>query len=49
LNLHGSPPKDSIKISIKIEELGLKDGIEVRNLWAKKDIGEYIDEIFSIR
>jgi alpha-galactosidase len=37
----GSPPEDSIKISLKTEQLGLKGTCRVRDLWAKKDIGEY--------
>ncbi len=41
----GSPLEDSIKISLKIEQLGLKGACKVRDLWAKKDIGEYTNEI----
>lgn len=41
----GSPPEDSIKISLKNEQLGFKGSCKVRDLWAKKDIGEYPNEI----
>ncbi len=41
----GSIPQDSIKISLKIDQLGLKGTYKVRDLWARKDIGEYTNEI----
>lgn len=41
----GSPPEDSINVSVKIEQLGYKGVCKVRDLWAKKDIGEYSNEI----
>ncbi|MCI0550378.1 MAG: NPCBM/NEW2 domain-containing protein [Anaerolineae bacterium] len=41
----GAPPADSLKIHLVFEELGLHDVCNVRDLWAKKDIGEYADEI----
>ena len=41
----GTPPEDSIKISLKFEQLGIKGTCKVRDLWAKKDIGEYTNEI----
>jgi alpha-galactosidase len=41
----GSPPPDSIKISLKSEQLGFNDTYKIRDLWAKKDIGEFTDEI----
>ncbi|MGO9482611.1 MAG: NPCBM/NEW2 domain-containing protein [Candidatus Kryptoniota bacterium] len=41
----GTPPQDSIKMTLKIEQLGFKDACEVRDLWAKEDIGKYTDEI----
>ena len=41
----GSPPEDSIKISLKIAQLGLKGACKVRDLWAKKDIGEFTNEV----
>jgi alpha-galactosidase len=41
----GTPPEDSIKVSFKIEQLGFKGVCKVRDLWAKKDIGEYTHEI----
>jgi alpha-galactosidase len=41
----GSPPPDSIKISLKSEQLGFNDPYKIRDLWAKKDIGEFTDEI----
>jgi alpha-galactosidase len=41
----GSPPEDSIEISLKTEQLGFKGTCRVRDLWAKKDIGEYTNEM----
>lgn len=41
----GSPPEDSILISLKLEHLGFKGACKVRDLWAKKDIGEYRNDI----
>ena len=35
----GSPPEDSILMSLKFEQLGFKGTCRVRDLWAKKDIG----------
>jgi alpha-galactosidase len=40
----GSPPEDSIKISLKTEQLGFKGTCRVRDLWARTDIGEYRNE-----
>ena len=41
----GSPPADSITMSLRIDQLGMKGPCNVRDLWAKKDIGEYTIEI----
>jgi hypothetical protein len=41
----GSPPEDSIKISLTNEQLDFKGACKVRDLWAKKDIGEYTNTI----
>ncbi len=41
----GSPQEDSVKISLKIEQLGLNGAFKVRDLWAKKDMGEYRNEV----
>lgn len=41
----GFPAEDSVKMSLKIEQLGFKGACKVRDLWAKKDIGEYSNEI----
>jgi alpha-galactosidase len=41
----GSLPEDSVKVSLKLEQLGLKGSCSVRDLWAKKDAGEYTNEI----
>jgi hypothetical protein len=35
----GSPPEDSILMSLKFEQLGFKGTCRVRDLWAKKNIG----------
>ena len=40
-----SPPEDSITISLKLDQLGMKGTCNVRDLWAQKDIGEYTTEI----
>jgi len=41
----GSPPTDSIKITLKFDQLSFNGICKVRDLWAKKDIGEYINKI----
>jgi hypothetical protein len=41
----GYSPEDSVKISLKIDQLDLMGTCKVRDLWAKKDIGEYANEI----
>jgi hypothetical protein len=41
----GSSPDDSVKISLKTEQLGLKGTCKVHDLWAKKDVGEFTDEL----
>ena len=41
----GSLPQDSTMISLKFDQLGFKGKCTVRDLWAKKDIGESTDEI----
>jgi len=41
----GSIPQDSTKISLKIEQLGLKGACKVRDLWTREDIGECMNEI----
>ncbi|MBN1406985.1 MAG: NPCBM/NEW2 domain-containing protein [Calditrichaceae bacterium] len=41
----GFPPQDSIQVQIKFEDLGIKGGCKVRDLWAKEDIGEFTNEI----
>jgi hypothetical protein len=41
----GSPPADSIKVILKLEQSGIEGKCKVRDLWAKEDIGEYTDEI----
>jgi alpha-galactosidase len=43
----GSPPEDSVLVSLKIDQLGIEGTCKVRDLWAKEDIGEYTNE-FSI-
>jgi alpha-galactosidase len=32
---------DSVKISLRFNQIGLKDNCKVRDLWAKKDLGEF--------
>ena len=41
----GSSPKDSVRMSFKVGDLGLKGLCKIRDLWAKKDIGEDTNEI----
>jgi len=41
----GYPPEDSIKISLKFKQLGFKGKCKVRDLWDKRDLGEFNDEI----
>ena len=41
----GSAPQDSLKISLSFAQLGLKGTHTVRDLWSKKNLGEYSDEI----
>jgi alpha-galactosidase len=41
----GSPPQDSILITIKTAQLGFKGLCKVRDVWAHKDIGEFKDDI----
>ena len=41
----GSAPQDSLKIHLKLEQLGIKGKCKVRDLWAKEDTGEFTNEI----
>ena len=41
----GSPPEDSIKISLSFKQLSFKGTCKVRDLWQKKDLGKFTDEI----
>jgi alpha-galactosidase len=41
----GTPPEDSVRISLKFSQLGFMDKCKVYDLWAKKDLGEFTDEI----
>ena len=41
----GAPPADSTLITLKFEQLGFKGVCQVRDLWDKKDIGEFTDQI----
>ncbi len=41
----GFSPEDSIKISLKTQQLGFGGACMVRDLWARKDIGEFTNEI----
>ncbi|MCL5020124.1 MAG: NPCBM/NEW2 domain-containing protein [Bacteroidetes bacterium] len=41
----GSSPKDSVRISVTLAHLGLKGLCRVRDLWAKKDIGEFRNRV----
>lgn len=41
----GSRPEDSLRISLKIEQLGFTGTCTVRDLWTKKGLGEYTNEI----
>jgi alpha-galactosidase len=41
----GSSPEDSIRISLKTRQLGFNGACIVRDLWGKKDIGRFTNEI----
>jgi hypothetical protein len=41
----GSSPEDSLKISLKAEQLGLHGTCTLRDLWAGRDLGEFTNEI----
>jgi alpha-galactosidase len=41
----GSSPDDSIKISLKTQQLGFGGACKVRDLWARKDLGEFTEEV----
>jgi len=41
----GVPPKDSVKITLKFKQIGLNGKCKVRDLWAKKVLGEFSNEI----
>jgi alpha-galactosidase len=44
---NASDTPDSVKISVKLEQLGLKGNCTVRDLWSKKDMGKFNDEFAS--
>lgn len=49
-NPTGTEPQDSLKINLNFEKLGLRGRYKVRDLWAKKELGEFSDEIsFFVR
>jgi alpha-galactosidase len=41
----GFQPQDSLEIHLKLEQLGIKNKCKVRDLWAKRDVGEFEKEI----
>jgi alpha-galactosidase len=41
----GSPPEDSVLVSLKFGQLGFEGKCKVRDLWTKENIGEYTNEI----
>jgi hypothetical protein len=41
----GSEPEDSVKISLNFNQIGLNGSCQVRDLWARNDIGVYKNEI----
>ena len=41
----GVPPQDSVQISLRFDKIGFSGTCKVRDLWAKKDIGEFTDEL----
>jgi alpha-galactosidase len=43
-NPSGPVPVDSIQIPVGLEQLGFKGTCNIRDLWAKKDIGGYSSE-----
>jgi len=40
----GSPIPDSIKVPVKLEQLGLHGNYIIKDLWSKKDLGNFNDE-----
>ena len=41
----GFPPRDSIEVQINFKDLGINAPCQVRDLWAKDDIGEFTNDI----
>ena len=41
----GTPPEDSVRISLMFSQLGFMDRCKVYDLWSQKDLGEYTNEI----
>jgi alpha-galactosidase len=44
-NPSGSAPGDSVKITLQSEQLGVKTPCIVRDIWAKKDLGQFKTEL----
>ncbi|MCF8360585.1 MAG: NPCBM/NEW2 domain-containing protein [Prolixibacteraceae bacterium] len=40
----GAEPKDSLKIDLDFQDIGLTGTCSVRDLWAKKDLGQFTDK-----
>jgi hypothetical protein len=40
----GPLPADSLKVPVKFEQLGLRSACSVRDLWSKKELGNFTDE-----
>jgi len=41
----GFPTRDSLEVQLNFDDLGIKDKCKVRDLWAKRDIGEFTNEV----
>ncbi|MGA8264143.1 MAG: NPCBM/NEW2 domain-containing protein [Ignavibacteriaceae bacterium] len=41
----GVPPKDSVRISLKFDQIGFSGTCKVRDLWAKRYLGKFTNEI----
>jgi alpha-galactosidase len=37
----GLPPQDSLEVHLSLDQLGISGPCKIRDVWAKKDIGEY--------
>lgn len=41
----GTPPQDSLSIDLSFDQLGMKGSCTVRDIWTKKDLGTYANDV----